>query len=89
MCNACDCEAIDLCSIRGYLSFGSCCEKCAFIAESKCTRLEVLNGVDDPEEVLISRTINNLEKKILEDLGRFKKDLLEKKKQKIFILKPK
>ncbi|NHI93077.1 MAG: hypothetical protein EAX96_11285 [Candidatus Lokiarchaeota archaeon] len=89
MCNYCDCEAIDFCSIRGYMSIGSCCEKCGFIINNECTRIEILKKVDDPEEILISKTINNLEKKILEDLGRFKNELLQKKKQKIFILNPK
>ena len=87
MCNYCDCEAVELCSIRGYMSIGSCCEKCEFLSEGKCTRIELLNS--DPEEVLISNTISSLEKKILEDLGKFKNELLSKKKQKVFILQPK
>lgn len=28
MCNQCECENEQLCSIKGYMPHGSCCEKC-------------------------------------------------------------
>ena len=89
LCNDCDCVEIEKCSIRGYVSFGDCCNLCAHIVEGKCTRFDMVQSEEDSEEYLINKTINNLEKKILEDLRKFKKELLEKQKQKIFILQPK
>lgn len=42
MCNDCDCEFSYLCSIKGYLPFGACCEKCTSYEErNSCPNYEV------------------------------------------------
>ncbi len=89
MCNDCDCVEIEKCSIRGYVSIGDCCHLCGFVEDGKCTRFEIAQLDENSEEYLITKTINNLEKKILDDLSKFKRELIDKKKQKIFILQPK
>jgi len=89
VCNDCDCVETDKCSIRGYVSIGDCCNICAHIEEGKCTRFDIAKSEENSEEYLITKTINNLEKKILEDLSKFKNELLQKQKKKIFILQPK
>ena len=33
MCNNCDCENYDKCSIVGYINFGSCCHNCFYYDE--------------------------------------------------------
>ncbi len=43
MCNNCDCENYDLCSIVGSIPVGFCCPKCNFYNEDKtCKRLKVV-----------------------------------------------
>ncbi len=40
MCNLCDCENIEKCSIKGYIPFGFCCPKCCFYSEGRaCIKL--------------------------------------------------
>jgi len=89
MCNTCDCEEIDKCSIRGYMPVGSCCEECILISSIKCETVEETVKESDKNEELIVNTIENLEKKIINDLDEFKTELIKKQKQKIFILQPK
>lgn len=89
MCNSCDCEVIDKCSIRGYMPVGSCCEECVLISSIKCETIEQAVKESDKNEELISTTIDTLEKKIKSDLTEFKNELIKKQKQKIFILQPK
>ncbi|MEJ2250551.1 MAG: hypothetical protein P8Y97_12975 [Candidatus Lokiarchaeota archaeon] len=39
MCNVCDCEEYEKCSIVGYIPLGFCCPKCNFYeAEGACVR---------------------------------------------------
>ncbi len=33
MCNNCDCENYEKCSIVGYMNFGSCCNDCFYFDE--------------------------------------------------------
>jgi hypothetical protein len=33
MCNSCNCDAYDLCSIVGYMPVGFCCSKCVLYEE--------------------------------------------------------
>lgn len=43
MCNNCDCEAIDRCSIVGYQSYGACCTVCAhYDVEHTCPNYEMV-----------------------------------------------
>lgn len=42
MCNDCDCEFSYLCSIKGHLPFGACCEKCTdYEMRESCPNYEV------------------------------------------------
>jgi len=43
MCNNCDCDGIDRCSIVGYQSYGACCSMCAsFDEEHTCLNYETV-----------------------------------------------
>jgi hypothetical protein len=43
MCNNCECDGIDRCSIVGYQSFGACCTLCAhYDEEHTCPSYEMV-----------------------------------------------
>lgn len=56
MCNNCNCDAYDQCSIVGYMPVGFCCEKCVlYNAERTCLRAnskpqEIEVGTEPAEE---------------------------------------
>jgi hypothetical protein len=42
MCNDCECALEYLCSARGFMAYGSCCEKCiGFDEEHSCSAFKV------------------------------------------------
>lgn len=42
MCNDCECAFEYLCSIKGHMPFGSCCEKCiGYDKEHSCSSYQV------------------------------------------------
>ena len=66
MCNNCNCENYDQCSIVGYLPIGFCCEKCdLYNAQQTClhtkTKLELETKEIEAEQTIepISTTIEN------------------------------
>ncbi|NVM18330.1 MAG: hypothetical protein HWN80_11490 [Candidatus Lokiarchaeota archaeon] len=58
MCNNCNCEAYDLCSIVGYMPVGFCCTKCYLYNEEHiCLKSRTKEKVSKIEPV--SATIEN------------------------------
>lgn len=52
MCNNCNCEAYDQCSIVGYMPVGFCCSKCVLYDEAQtCLKSSVKSGVSKIEAV--------------------------------------
>ncbi|HUW90019.1 MAG TPA: hypothetical protein VMV43_05815 [Candidatus Nanopelagicaceae bacterium] len=52
MCNNCNCEAYDQCSIVGYLPVGFCCSKCyLYNEEHTCLESRTKNKVSKIEPV--------------------------------------
>ncbi|TXT59419.1 MAG: hypothetical protein BAJALOKI2v1_210020 [Promethearchaeota archaeon] len=56
MCNNCNCDFYDRCSIVGYLPIGHCCENCDLYDESHtCLKLQTKRK----EEVLVEEDIKS------------------------------
>jgi len=55
MCNGCDCENYEKCSIVGYLPVGYCCPKCTFYNEGhECLALSLKldsNVISNPKKI--------------------------------------
>ena len=55
MCNGCDCENYEKCSIVGYLPVGYCCPKCFYYNdEHECLTLsmkKVSSMYDNPKQI--------------------------------------
>jgi len=87
LCNNCSCAEMEKCSIRGYLPYGSCCDKCEFIKTTNCSVLSISEKVQDEEDLLISQIVGELENKILKNIEVFKEAIITKSRQKVVVPK--
>ena len=78
MCNNCNCDAYDKCSIVGYLPIGFCCSHCylyneahtCLLTKTKRMEEETISKVSEGEFKLISSSIEgSLLRVVIEDKG--------------------
>lgn len=81
MCNYCSCDSVDLCSIRGYMPIGACCDKCYFISMGTCFREGRKSEETEVDSTVINYIFNKLEAKIKDDLRSYKEEILKSKKE--------
>ncbi|MFW9899615.1 MAG: hypothetical protein ACFFDO_10200 [Candidatus Thorarchaeota archaeon] len=52
MCNNCNCEAYDKCSIVGYMPIGFCCTKCDLYDEQRtCLNSRIKSSVEEGKKI--------------------------------------
>ena len=57
MCNKCDCENSDKCSIKGYQPYGACCNLCTSYDEAHtCPNYELITKFQVPSPVKLFQT---------------------------------
>ncbi len=79
MCNNCNCDGYDKCSIVGYLPIGFCCSYCylynethtCLLTKTKHLEEETISEVSEGEFTLISSSIEgNLLRVVIENKGK-------------------
>jgi len=76
MCNSCNCEAYEKCSIVGYLPIGFCCSRCVIYDEVHTCLSTKVKGAREEEKGEIKLISTSIEGKLL-------KVVIEKKGQEI------
>jgi len=87
MCNYCEWEEMEKCSIKGYLLNDFCCEKCTDRNGTFCAKLnkDVSGTYDISDPKLITQIFDQLEAKIKTELSNYKEIILSKAKKEVII----